>query len=103
MIARRQRVDGSLDGQVGETAASLAALVLMGHTSRRGIRRRAVAKAARWLGDRADAPEARLALELLRCAESGDSLDELRDSYWDRLFGLPGFAGMADLVWPEHG
>jgi len=100
-IARLQRVDGSIVGDVARTSAGLAALVLAGNTRSRGIRRRTVDKAARWLRGHADDAWAPLALDMLQRAETGESLDAIRVMYWDRLLGLPDFAAMACKAWPD--
>jgi hypothetical protein len=101
-IARMQRADGSLGGDVVVTTAGLAALVMLGHTSRRGDRRRTVEKAAAFLRRHSDHADVALVLELLERAESGDRVDELLASYWSRLVALPAFAEWQDVVWPEH-
>ncbi|MED5373631.1 MAG: VIT domain-containing protein [Myxococcota bacterium] len=70
-LVQSQRVDGSWGG-VPETVAALLALVLLGNTRLTGARRRAVAKAARWLGKRSE-PLAAEALEILAAAEAGQA------------------------------
>lgn len=94
-IARRLNADGSIDGDVQSTAAGLAVLVLLGHTRRRGLRRRAVAKLAGWLAGKDDAA-ARLALEILREAESGADLEALGAHHAAELERLPGFSAWRD-------
>jgi hypothetical protein len=69
-LAREQRADGSFDGDVERTAAALLRLIELGHTRRKGLRRRVVAKAARWLREHGgDARAAREALAALARAE----------------------------------
>ncbi len=80
-LARTQRADGSWNGDVEETVAALRSLIALGHTRRKGLRRRVVAKAARWLsahiggaGGVDDAKHAGLVREALRAlaeAEGG--------------------------------
>lgn len=70
-LARLQSVDGSFGADVARTAAALLALVYLGHTRRKGARRRTVAKAARWLEQHPDAPAAILALAALAQLEAG--------------------------------
>lgn len=80
-LATSQSADGSFGGDVGRTAAALLALVVLGHTSRRGARRRVVQKAARWLEARRGHEAADLALSLLARVESGGTkptADEVR-------------------------
>jgi len=72
-LARSQGADGSYGGDVARTAAALLALVVLGHTRRRGVRQRAVLKAAAWLEPRRSDPAAALALEALEAAESGEA------------------------------
>ena len=70
-LARKQRADGSFGGDVAKTAAALLRLVELGHTRRKGLRRRVVAKAARWLREHGgEAAVAREALAALRAAEA---------------------------------
>lgn len=71
-LARSQSADGSFGGDVRRTAAALVALVRLGHTRVRGIRKRTVLKAAVWLAGRTE-PVAALALALLEQAERGES------------------------------
>jgi Ca-activated chloride channel family protein len=75
-LARMQNADGSFDGDMKQTAAALTALVLLGHTRRKGIRRRTVLKAAKWLKAYRSDPSASLALEALRRAEGREPLKE---------------------------
>jgi Ca-activated chloride channel family protein len=77
-LARLQGADGSCGGDVDRTAAALIALVLLGNTRRAGLRRRTVAKAARWLSSHSQHPSASLSLEILARAEAGEELDDLR-------------------------
>lgn len=69
-----QRADGSFDGDVGRTAAALAALVVLGHTRSSGRAQRTVLKAAAWLAAHAGDPRAALALASLARAEAGEAL-----------------------------
>jgi hypothetical protein len=69
-LAREQRADGSFDGDVERTAAALLRLIELGHTRRKGLRRRVVAKAARWLREHGgEAEVAQAALAALEAAE----------------------------------
>jgi hypothetical protein len=70
-LAASQSADGSYGASTGRTAAALAALVLLGHTSRSGLRQRGVKKAAAWLRKHAGDPLADLALLALTQAEAG--------------------------------
>lgn len=83
-LVRTQGVDGSFGGDVARTTAALLALVLLGHTRRTGLRRRAVLKAAAWLAGRSE-PVARRALEVLEAAEAGTS--PTWEASWDALLG----------------
>jgi hypothetical protein len=74
MLATTQDADGSFGGSVERTATALVTLVRLGHTRRKGARRRVVQKAARWLAQHSDHPMARLALDLLSRAETGGEL-----------------------------
>jgi Ca-activated chloride channel family protein len=75
-LARMQFADGSYGSDVKRTAAALITLVLLGHNRRKGIRRRAVLKAAKWLeGYRSD-PSASIALEVLQRMEGNEPLKE---------------------------
>jgi|GEM_PF-5002474 len=76
-LARRQDADGSFGGDPRRTSAALIALVLLGHTRRKGLRKRTVAKAVPWLEAHHDDPIADLALEVLKHAEAGESLEEI--------------------------
>lgn len=49
LLARTQRFDGSWNGSVEHTAAALLAFVRAGHTTRSGIYRQALRRAAAWL------------------------------------------------------
>lgn len=69
-LARRQRADGSFDGDVRMTAAALLALVKAGHTRISGDRRRTVLKAASWLAGRPEAV-AKAAIAALEAVEGG--------------------------------
>lgn len=82
-LARSQGADGSFGGDLRRTAAALLALVLLGHTRRSGLRRRAVIKAALWLQSRQDQPAAALALAALKAAERGEENSPTPD--WSAL------------------
>jgi Ca-activated chloride channel family protein len=71
-IARTQEANGSFGGDVLRTAAALIALVFLGHTRRKGLRRRTVQKAATWLEGYRTEAWAALALDVLQRAESGE-------------------------------
>jgi len=75
-IARAQQADGSFGGDVSRTAAALIALVFLGHTRRKGLRRRTVQKAAKWLEVYREEAWAILALDVLQRAEAGERPDE---------------------------
>jgi Ca-activated chloride channel family protein len=70
-LATTQDADGSFGGDVARTAAALVALVRLGHTRSRGLRRRVVQKCERWLRQHDTHPLARLALDLLVRVEAG--------------------------------
>jgi len=72
-LALSQDADGSYGRDTARTAAALVALVLLGHTRRKGSRRRAVLKAAQWLQNDVSGI-ARRALTLLDAAEAGEPL-----------------------------
>jgi hypothetical protein len=66
---------------VDRSAAALVALLCLGHTRRKGTRRRVVEKAARWLSRHKDVPLAQLALTILARVEGGGALprrDEMK-------------------------
>ena len=71
MLATTQDADGSFGGRVDRTAAALVALLCLGHTRRKGTRRRVVEKAARWLSQHKHEPLAQLALTILARVEGG--------------------------------
>jgi Ca-activated chloride channel family protein len=71
-LARLQGADGSYDGDVPRTAAALIALVILGHSRRKGIRRRTVIKAVKWLEGKKGQREADTALEALSRLEAGE-------------------------------
>jgi hypothetical protein len=75
-LATTQSADGSFGGDVGRTAAALVAFVVLGHTSRRGSRRRVVQKAARWLDAHRGVDAADLALAILARVEAGGARPE---------------------------
>jgi hypothetical protein len=66
-----QGADGSFGGDAERTAAAIVALLLLGHTTRRGTRRRVVEKAADWLRGHGPAGAAAHALRLLERADAG--------------------------------
>jgi len=72
-LAQSQGADGSFGGDVARTAAALLTLILLGHTRRKGLRRRTVTKAAAWLAARAGDAQADLALAALAQAERGQA------------------------------
>lgn len=81
-IALRQDADGGFGRDVRRTAAAMLALIVLGHTRLRGVRRRTVTKAAKWLEAHAGHAEAVLALALLERVEQGGgspSKDEVVD------------------------
>jgi Ca-activated chloride channel family protein len=71
-LARMQSADGSFGGDVHRTASALLALVLLGNTRLVGLRKRAVLKAATWLGKHSTDPHASVALAALARVERGD-------------------------------
>ncbi len=83
-LARQQGADGSFGGSVERTAAAVLALVLLGHTRRKGARRRVLLKAAQWLQGKSDAA-AVLALQALADAEAGKPAAP--DEAWRALTG----------------
>lgn len=78
-LATSQSADGSFGGDAGRTAAALVALLVLGHTSRRGSRRRVVQKAARWLEARRGNDAADLGLRLLERVEGGGAIPEAHE------------------------
>jgi len=73
-LARAQGADGSFGSDITKTVAALIALVLLGHTRRRGTRRRTVLKAASWLAAHKGDAAVDEALGLLARAEKGESV-----------------------------
>ncbi len=73
-LAATQSADGSWGGDLRRTCAALLALVALGHSRSRGLRKRAVSKAAEWLSRQEDAL-ARDVLAVLDAAERGDAYD----------------------------
>jgi Ca-activated chloride channel family protein len=73
-LARTQAADGSWGGDLRRTVAALLALLLLGHTRQRGLRRRAVQKAHGWLAARPGEPLAVMALAAVARAEAGEAL-----------------------------
>ncbi len=95
ILAASQSADGSFGGDVRRTVAALVALVLLGHTRRRGLRKRTVAKAAAWLIAHATDRDVARALALLNAAEAGQPLDR----NWSHLHGAgPEGAELAALT-----
>ena len=76
-LAGRQDADGSFGGDLRRTSAALIALVLLGHTRRRGLRKRTVSKAARWLKGHSEDPNVALSLEILKRAEASETPGEI--------------------------
>jgi hypothetical protein len=76
-LARMQNADGSFGEDVNRTVAALMALVILGHTMRKGIRRRTVLKAVTWLETRPENEFASLALEVLSHVEAGGDLRDI--------------------------
>ena len=72
-LARLQGASGDFGGSIARTAAALLALVMRGHTRRRGSRRRVVLKAATWLAAHRHDASAALALAALEAAEAGST------------------------------
>jgi len=72
-LAQSQGADGSFGGDIARTAAALLTLILLGHTRRKGLRRRTVSKAAAWLAAHSGDPSADLALAALAQAERGQA------------------------------
>ncbi len=94
-----QDADGSFGGNAERTAAALLALLMMGHTTRRGTRRRVVEKAADWLRGQGPTGPAAHALRLLERADAGGpppDCDEARP-----LFGAGAEGAILRLV-AEH-
>ncbi|HCH66313.1 MAG: hypothetical protein CL927_02105, partial [Deltaproteobacteria bacterium] len=73
-IARRQSADGSFGEDLVETIVSMLILVRAGHTRRRGVRRRVVAKAADWLSGQPHDSRIDAALDVLAQMERGGSV-----------------------------
>ena len=80
-LAHMQSADGSF-GSVEETAAALLALILLGHTRRKGLRKRVVRKAAKWL-EAQGGDVAAMALGVLADAEAGTAATA--DASWSEL------------------
>lgn len=80
-LAKLQGADGSFGGSVERTVAALLALILLGHTRRKGLRRRAVMKAAQWLGQQSH-KLAEEALAALKAAEEGQSPEKEAWKAW---------------------
>ena len=87
-LARVQNADGSFGGDLKQTAAALIALVLLGHTRRKGIRRRTVLKAVKWLEVHRSDPSASFALEALQRVERKEPLKEFLLSMEDEVTTL---------------
>lgn len=69
-LARSQSANGSFGGDIGRTAAAVLVLLMLGHTRRKGDRRRTVQKAADWLAGHDTDARAALALAALKEAEN---------------------------------
>lgn len=82
-LAQSQSADGSFGGDVRRTAAALLTLVLLGHTRRKGVRRRTVTKAEAWLAQHSGNAHADAALAALEAAEQG--LSPARGEAWKQL------------------
>lgn len=109
-LALAQGVDGSVDGDVPRTAALVLALLALGHSRRRGSRRRVVQKAAAWLdAHRIGAASGLVAdtLAALARVESGGAppdlaaLDALRAPL-ARVLGDAGWEALAAAMSPAH-
>ena len=87
-IAGQQQANGSFGGDVDRTAAALLALVLLGSTRHKGLRKRIVIKAAVWLEKKKARPNAALALDVLARAEAGETLEEIKAAHLKRLTKL---------------
>lgn len=92
-LAQAQGADGAYGGDVERTAAALLALVLLGHTRRRGLRQRVVAKAAAWLEAHREQPSAAAALARLAEAEAGATREALAAAIPEPLRAALGAAG----------
>lgn len=80
-LARSQGANGSFGGDVDQTIAAVLALILMGHTRRKGLRRRAVLKAAKWLESQGREGGVDWLLTILEKAEAGEEVKA--DKGWD--------------------
>lgn len=80
-LARSQDANGSFGGNVDQTIAAVLALILLGHTRRKGLRRRAVLKAAKWLESQGREGGVDWVLSILERAEAGESITP--DKGWD--------------------
>ncbi|OGO17487.1 MAG: hypothetical protein A2Z14_17225 [Chloroflexi bacterium RBG_16_48_8] len=104
-LARMQNADGSYNGDLQQTAAALIALVLLGHTRRKGIRQRTVLKAANWLKAHTKDPFASLALEVLYREEAGEASEEclsLKMADLQTLFYAGNEGEILKRVWDTH-
>lgn len=79
-LVELQSADGSFEGDVARTAASVLALLLLGHTRRKGTRRRILGKAAKWLAGHRDDVAATLALSILERVEMGGRMPDEREA-----------------------
>ncbi|MGV3707791.1 MAG: VIT domain-containing protein [Gemmatimonas sp.] len=70
-LARSQSANGSFGDDVQRTCAALVALLLLGHTRKKGDRRRTVEKAAEWLQKQQQTELITLSLGLLLRVEQG--------------------------------
>ncbi|MDF1665234.1 MAG: VIT domain-containing protein [Planctomycetota bacterium] len=80
-LARSQDASGAFGGDVDQTIAAVLALILMGHTRRKGLRRRAVLKAAKWLEAQGREGGVDWVLTILEKAEAGEDIKP--DKGWD--------------------
>jgi hypothetical protein len=101
-LARMQNADGSYSNDVRRTMAALIALIILGHTRRKGIRRRTVLKAAKWLESHSEDPSVSMALEILKRVEVGEDLKgllELKAAEMQKLFSVGEEGKILKNVW----
>jgi len=99
-VARAQSADGSFGGDVGRTAAALLVLLLLGHTRKKGDRRRTVQKAVDWLLLHATEPHVATALHALEAAES---TGVVASTTWRALTGASGEGQMLEQLLKSRG
>lgn len=97
-LARMQDADGSFGGDVERTVAALIAQVLLGHTRKKGSRKRTVSKAAKWLEGQEENKYAAIAFEILEYSEGGASHDEITDSYAAELQEMTQFGDEGEFL-----